>query len=72
MIRWILRKVWIYLTTRLIVTPLDGIPGISNKTNIYMEISNGLEAVQVSEALGSSVLWLGAPVDPMGSLVRPF
>ena len=41
---WIISKCWRYLTTRLLVTPFDGMPGKGHKSNVYLNLSNGYES----------------------------
>ena len=44
---WIISKCWRYLTTRLLVTPFDGMPGKGHKSNVYLNLSNGYESLRL-------------------------
>ena len=44
---WSLRQIYMYLTIRLMITPIDGTPGQSNRTNVYMIITNGIYSLKV-------------------------
>ena len=44
---WIISKCWRYLTTRLLVTPFDGMPGKGHKLNVYLNLSNGYESLRL-------------------------
>ena len=43
---WIISKYWRYLTTRLLVTPFDGMPGKGHKSNVYLNLSNRYESLR--------------------------
>ena len=43
----IISKCWRYLTTRLLVTPFDGMPGKGHKLNVYLNLSNGYESLRL-------------------------
>ena len=44
---WIISKCWRYLTTRLLVTPFDGMPGKGHKSNVYLNLSNRYESLRL-------------------------
>ena len=43
----IISKTWYYLTTRLVITPFDGIPGISKRSNVFARVSDGINTVDL-------------------------
>ena len=58
---WIISKCWRYLTTRLLVTPFDGMPGKRHKLNVYLNLSNGYESLRLyvyTTSTSNDLVWL--------------
>ena len=58
---WIISKCWRYLTTRLLVTPFNGMPGKGHKSNVYLNLSNDYESLRLYVypiAMSDHLVWL--------------
>ena len=58
---WIISKCWRYLTTGLLVTPFDGMPGKGHKLNVYLNLSNRYESLRLyvyTISTSDDLVWL--------------